>query len=67
MTPAQELALINAAITAILEGKAQSYAINGRSVTRLDLASLWKRKSDLEIAISRDSGVFSVARMRDVP
>lgn len=67
MTPAQELALINAAITAILTGKVQSYSMNGRDVTRLDLADLWKRKNDLELAISREGGVFSVARMRDVP
>lgn len=66
MTPAQELALINAAITAILEGKAQSYSMNGRDVTRLDLNDLWKRKNELEAAIARDSSIFSVARMRDV-
>lgn len=66
MTAAEELALINTAIESILTGKVQSYTINGRAVTRLDLADLWQRKKELEAAVARESsGSFLLARFRN--
>ena len=51
----EELAQINGAITAILCG-AQSYRIGSRSLTRADLATLYKRKDMLEDLIDALSG-----------
>jgi hypothetical protein len=56
----EELAQIDAAITAILCG-AQSYTIGSRSLTRADLNTLYKRKDmleDLITALSGGSGRF---------
>jgi len=55
-----ELAQIDTAITTILSG-AQSYRIGTRSLTRADLAALYKRKDmleDLIAALSGGSGRF---------
>ena len=50
-----ELLQVDAAITAILGG-AQSYRIGTRSLTRADLATLYKRKDMLDDLISALSG-----------
>ena len=55
-----ELLQINTAITMILGG-AQSYTIGSRSITRAELATLYKRKDmldDLIAALSGGSGRF---------
>jgi hypothetical protein len=67
MNAEQELALVNAALEAILGGKVQSYSINGRQVTRLNLSELWNRKKELEATVARaSSGGFFLARVRSV-
>lgn len=56
----KELAEIDTAISTILSG-AQSYKIGTRSLTRADLATLYKRKDTLEdlvAALSGGSGRF---------
>jgi hypothetical protein len=50
-----ELKQIDSAITAILGG-AQSYSIGTRSLTRADLATLYKRKDTLDDLIDAFSG-----------
>lgn len=50
-----ELAQVESAIAAILSG-AQSYSIGSRSITRADLATLYKRKDVLEDLIAALSG-----------
>jgi hypothetical protein len=55
-----ELNQIDSAISAILSG-AQSYSIGTRSLTRADLATLYKRKDmleDLTAALSGGNGRF---------
>jgi len=54
-TAKAELKVVDAAITAILSG-AQSYRIGTRSLTRADLATLYKRKNTLEDLIGALSG-----------
>lgn len=41
-----------AAITAITTGKASSYSLNGRAVTKLDLEKLWKQYNQLGVQIA---------------
>jgi hypothetical protein len=64
-TSADLLAQIDAAISALLEGGASSYSIGARSVTKLDLATLFEQRKHLEFAVQRESGSggFSVARL----
>jgi ATP-dependent exoDNAse (exonuclease V) beta subunit len=50
-----ELEQIDSAITAIISG-AQSYSIGTRSLTRADLATLYKRKNTLDDLIDALSG-----------
>jgi hypothetical protein len=50
------LALIDAAIEALLTGGAQSYNIGTRSVTKLDLATLFEERRMLEQQVQRESG-----------
>lgn len=65
MAPAEELALIDAALTALYSGGASSYSIGSRSVTKLDGKWLTDRKVFLERQIRRatGSGSFSLAKM----
>lgn len=65
MAPAALLALIDAAIEALLTGGASSYSIGNRSVTKLDLATLFEERRMLETEVLRTtgSGAFSVAKM----
>ena len=56
MDAAAELALINAALTALYTGGHSSYSIGARTVTRLDIKGLTERKKELEWQIARESG-----------
>ena len=47
-----DLVEVRAAISAILAG-AQSYTINGRSLTRASITALYAERSRLELAVSR--------------
>lgn len=49
LTPAEQLAQVNAAITAVLSG-GQSYKLGGLSLTRADLAELRALRDQLEAA-----------------
>ena len=64
-TSASLLALIDAAIEALLTGGASSYSIGSRSVTKLDLNTLFEERRMLEIQVQREtgSGAFSLAKM----
>jgi hypothetical protein len=55
----QELAEVNAAISAVLSG-AQSYTIGSRSLTRANLAELRNMRAELleEIALIENGGSF---------
>lgn len=64
-TPASLLAQIDAAIEALLTGGASSYSIGARSVTKLDLATLFVERRMLQREAERESrsGAFSLAKM----
>jgi hypothetical protein len=64
-TSASLLAQVEAAIEALLTGGASSYSIGSRSVTKLDLAELFKQRDMLMIAASREAGTspFSLAKI----
>ena len=64
-TSASLLAQVEAAIEALLTGGASSYSIGSRSVTKLDLAELFKQRDMLAIAASREAGgsPFSLAKI----
>jgi hypothetical protein len=63
MTKAEELALVDTAITRILQG-AQSFTVLGRLYQRADLDSLYARKTELERDIARASrGGIRLRRM----
>jgi len=59
------LALIDAAIEALLTGGAQSYNIGSRSVTKLDLGTLFEERRMLEQQVRREtsSGGISLCKM----
>jgi hypothetical protein len=52
VTDAEELALIDAALTTLLQG-GQGVTILGRAVTRADYAALTKRRDALQVRIRR--------------
>jgi hypothetical protein len=60
------LSIVNAAITALLNGGASSYSIGARSVTKLDLGELREWRKELEIEVARESGggIFRKAVIR---
>jgi hypothetical protein len=61
------LAQIEAAIEALLTGGASSYSIGSRSVTSLDLPTLFEQRRMLQIEADRESGsgsMFRVAKMQ---
>lgn len=59
------LAQIDAAIEALLTGGASSYSIGNRSVTKLDLSTLFEQKRLLEGQLSREqNGMFRLAKMQ---
>lgn len=61
-TPASLLAQIDDAIEALLTGGASSYSIGARSVTKLDLSTLFveRRMLQREVERSGSSGAFSL-------
>lgn len=63
---AQLLTQIDAAIEALLTGGASSYSIGSRSVTKLDLATLFEERRILQSEANRDSGggIFRLAKMQ---
>jgi hypothetical protein len=61
------LAQIDAAIEALLIGGAASYNIGSRSVTSLDLPTLFEQRRMLQLESDRESGdgsMFRVAKMQ---
>lgn len=61
------LAQIDAAIEALLTGGASSYSIGSRTVTALDLATLFEQRNLLQIQADRESGgggMFRLAKMQ---
>jgi hypothetical protein len=58
------LAQVDAAIEALLNGGASSYSIGARSVTKLDLATLFEERRILQIQANREGGQspFSLAK-----
>jgi hypothetical protein len=52
MTPQEELDLLNLAIAKVLSG-GQSYSVDGQSMTRADLPTLYARQAVLERKIAR--------------
>tara|TARA_R110000751_G_scaffold24747_2_gene67933 strand:+ start:30 stop:242 length:213 start_codon:yes stop_codon:yes gene_type:complete len=64
-TPSTLLTLIDAAIEALLTGQHESYSIGSRSVTRLDLKTLFEERALLEMQVNRaNSGAMRVARIQ---
>jgi hypothetical protein len=59
------LVLIDSAIEALLTGGASSYSIGNRTVTKLDLSTLFEERRQLQIAAHRESGsgAFSLAKL----
>lgn len=59
------LAQIDTAIEALLTGGAESYTIGTRSVTKLDLATLFDQRNQLQIQADREAGrsIFSLGRL----
>ncbi len=64
-TAASLLALVDAAIEALLTGGASSYSIGSRTVTKIDLASLFEQRGRLQQQVNREtsSGGISLAKM----
>jgi len=61
------LAQIDAAIEALLTGGASSYSIGSRSVTSLDLPTLFEQRRMLQMEADRESGsgsMFRVAKLQ---
>jgi hypothetical protein len=65
-TPASLLAQIDAAIEALLTGGASSYSIGSRTVTALDLNTLFEQRNMLQTQVDRESGggMFRLAKMQ---
>ena len=65
-TPATLLAQIDAAIEALLTGGAASYSIGSRTVTALDLSTLFEQRNILQAQVDRESGggMFRLAKMQ---
>ncbi len=55
MDPTAELALLEAAYTAILAGQAQEYQIGTRRVTKLDMDWLTRRMDMLRAQVTRQT------------
>tara|TARA_R110000823_G_scaffold78907_2_gene179864 strand:+ start:2854 stop:3069 length:216 start_codon:yes stop_codon:yes gene_type:complete len=65
-TPATLLAQIDTAIEALLVGGASSYSIGSRSVTSLDLPTLFEQRRLLQSEVDRESGggMFRLAKFQ---
>jgi LmbE family N-acetylglucosaminyl deacetylase len=64
-TAASLLAQIDSAIEALLTGGASSYSIGSRTVTKLDLATLFEQRNQLQTQAAREAGVspFSLGKL----
>lgn len=64
-SPQDLLNQVEAAIEALLTGGATSYSIGNRSVTKIDLSSLFEQRRQLqwEVQRSQPGGMFSLAKM----
>jgi hypothetical protein len=61
------LAQIDSAIEALLTGGASSYSIGSRTVTALDLGTLFEQRNLLQIQADRESGgggMFRLAKLQ---
>lgn len=61
------LTQIDAAIEALLTGGASSYSIGSRTVTSLDLATLFEQRNLLQIQADREAGnggMFRLAKLQ---
>jgi hypothetical protein len=66
MTAAEELVLIDAAISTILSSAAQSIGARERQISFLQLKDLWKRKDALEqVADATENGGLGVVQYED--
>ena len=65
-TASSLLAQIDAAIEALLTGGASSYSIGSRTVTALDLNTLFDQRNMLQTQVDRESGggMFRLAKMQ---
>lgn len=65
-TPAQLLTQIENAITALLSGGVSSYSIGSRSVSSLDLPTLFDQRRMLQQEVDRESGggMFRLDKMQ---
>lgn len=65
-TPATLLAQIDTAIEALLVGGAASYSIGSRTVTALDLGTLFDQRRMLQTEVDRESGggMFRLAKFQ---
>jgi hypothetical protein len=65
-TPATLLAQIDTAIEALLTGGASSYSIGSRTVTALDLGTLFEQRRMLQSEVDRESGggMFRLAKFQ---
>lgn len=63
-TTQQLLDEVNTALSALITGGASSYSIQGRTVTKLDLAALLDARDKLTRELERQSGVgiFTLAK-----
>lgn len=59
---AARLALVSAAISALLTGGMASYAIDGQTVTKLDLDTLVKEEQRLKALVDRQNRVGGAFR-----
>ena len=61
------LAQIDAAIEALLTGGASSYSIGSRTVTSLDLGTLFEQRNLLQVQADREAGgggMFRIAKFQ---
>lgn len=65
-TASSLLAQIDAAIEALLTGGAASYSIGSRTVTALDLSTLFEQRNILQAQVDRESGggMFRLAKLQ---
>ena len=65
-TAASLLTQIDAAIEALLTGGASSYSIGSRTVTALDLNTLFEQRNLLQIQADRESGGGGMFRLAKI-
>jgi hypothetical protein len=60
LSPAQELALVDAALEQLYQTNTQSYSVADRSKVAIEISQLINRKKELEWAVARQSNGGSV-------